>query len=312
MERRIKEIINKKNIFAVICHKDVEPDALGSSIALFILLKRLGKKVFLLNQNRIPSVYKFLPYTDKFRKTFPKNKIDICFVLDSSNLPRIGRLAESLKGRYIINIDHHISNSFFGTLNWVDAKYSSTSEMIYRLYKLLGVDLDRKSALCIYAGIVSDTGSFSYENTSSRTHDIASELIRLGISANKLYRYIYDRFTVQDIKFVARVLSRIQTRDKGRIIYAVFKDFNLEMQGKDLSEFILSFMRSIKDSEVAILFKLIKGGVRINFRSKDRVDVNRIASFFGGGGHRRASAATVYGDLEVIKRKVFKKIEELL
>ncbi len=311
MLKEIKKIIENNKNFLIIAHKNMEADALGSQLALARLLRKLGKKVFLVNADKVPSIYHFLPQADKVKQNIPDTKIDICFVLDCSDLERTGRLAKKLKKFFIVNIDHHVSNTKFGNINWIDKNSTSTCELIYRLYKFLKVSLDKESALCIYAGVLSDTGSFSFVNTSRTAHKISYELLKFGIDSSEVYQRIYNNFSLREIKFCLEVLRSIKSCYKGKIVYCETNEWKKNLKSSsELTEFILSLMRSIKDSEVAILFKYMENKVRINLRSKGKVDVNKVASFFGGGGHTCASAVTIKGTLNSVKKKVLKKIIE--
>ncbi len=312
MLKDIKRIIENNNSFVIASHKNVEADTLGSSLALYILLKTLKKKAKLINQDYIPSAYRFLPYVKKFSRSFKGKSSDIYFVLDCSDLSRTGKFEKFFNDRFIVNIDHHISNTRFGNINWVDPRSSSTSEMIYRLYRYLGVPFSKDSALCIYAGILSDTGCFSFANTSSRTHLIASRLLKFGVEAHLIYQNIYNSFSVSEVKFMINILNNIKTSMGGKIVYTYSNAWRNKKNGSDLTEYILTIMRSIESCEVAVLFKVAGSKVRVNLRSKKFADVNKVASIFGGGGHQRASAVTIEGDFVSVRKKVISTIRRII
>ncbi len=161
--------IRKHNNFLIITHANSEGDALGSELALCLLLRGIGKKVTLVNEDPVPAEYAFLPGADlvqTFRERYRRKTFGAYIFVDCAELSRSGSLAHMpFAGKPVINIDHHISNTNFGTVNWVDPDASSASEMVYRLYKKMGIAFTRESALQLYVGIMTDTGSFKYSNT---------------------------------------------------------------------------------------------------------------------------------------------------
>ena len=317
---KVIDCINKHNSFVVTSHKNLEGDAVGSEIAFYMLLKKLGKKASVVNQDCAPQEYSFLKGS-KFIKRYRRNmklKFQVLAVLDCSDKFRCGAVFElAASGQQILNIDHHISNSNFGDVNWVLPKASSASEMVYRLYKAMRVSLDSDVARALYAGILTDTGSFRYVNTSALTHRIAAELLEFNLDAFKMYRAIYESLSFFDVSLLLEILLTIERHALGKIIAFDIKQGFLKGRPIrfDLSERVLGFGRLIKNSEICVLFKEQRAGVgpvRVNLRSQGKVDVNRIAKFFGGGGHRTASGCTVSGSLEDVKKKVIKKIRQYL
>lgn len=318
--KKIISTIKKHKTFLITAHVNPEGDALGSEISFFMLLKKLGKDAHIVNADITPAEYYFLPAVAnvKHLKGALKNPDFDCFViLDSSDLRRCGEVGKFAKAKPVINIDHHISNDMFGDANWVEPEASSCSEMIYRLYKEMGVPMDKDAAELLYVGIMTDTGSFRYSNTTSRTHEIAADLIKYGLDVARLYKHAYGNVPFEDMKLLADILPTMKRASEGRIIWfelrrKMFKDKRIFF---DINEHILSFARSIKGVEVAALFKenlKSKNEVRVNLRSQGNVDVNKIASHFSGGGHRTASGCTVKGKLSDVKRRVLAKIKAAL
>jgi phosphoesterase RecJ-like protein len=189
--------------------------------------------------------------------------------------------------------------------------------MVYKLYKELGVVIDKPVAICLYVGISTDTGSFRYSNTTSLTHKIAAELLKCGLDVPFIYRNIYENVPYQDMKLLADILPGMRRGAGGKVVWFTIHKNLLKnrLLCFDLSEHLLSYGRAIKDAQVVVLFKENLGSndeVRVNFRSQGKVDVNKIASCFGGGGHRAASGATVHGDLDDIRKKVLARIRKAL
>lgn len=302
MKKVIEAIKNNKK-FLITAHMNLEGDALGSELATYILLKKLKKQVVICNNDPTPKAYSFLPYVRVIRNEINDYKYEVVLVLDCSDSFRTGKVKDYLsRAKYIINIDHHISNTFFGDINWVDPTASSASEMMYRICKELKL-IDKKIALCLYTGIFTDTGSFSYGNTSRKVHKIVSELIKYNISPNKVYENLHSFCQLQDLKFIGKILTFLKTDSTQKVVWVLIKHW--PKKEYDLTEIVFNIMRLIKGAEVFVLFKRLgKRKVRVNFRSRSKVDVNRVAKFFGGGGHKRASGATIEDNLSSVERKV--------
>jgi phosphoesterase RecJ-like protein len=303
MIKKIFQILKNNKRFLITAHMNLEGDALGSELAMYILLKKLGKQVIIYNNDPTPRAYFFLPKVGVIKNELKNSNFDVALVLDCSDSFRTGKVKDLLsRARYIINIDHHISNTFFGDINWVDWRASSVSEMIYRLCKELGI-MNNQIALCLYTGIFTDTGNFTYANTTRRVHKIASELIKYKISPNKIYDFLHSFCEVQDLKFIGGILGSLKVNFNQKIAWAIIKRW--PQKEYDLTEVIFSIMRVLKNIEVFVLFKKLgKHKIRVNFRSRSKVDVNRVAKFFGGGGHKSASGTTVEGDLPSVEKKI--------
>lgn len=320
LEKLVDEIKRNKS-FLITSHVNLEGDALGSELAMCNLLKSLGKRAVIVNDDVIPEEYKFLPGAKKVKRMQQikeKPTADVFLALDCSDLARCRAVSGlSCGAKIILNIDHHISNSYFGKVNWVDPQASSASEMIYELYKKMQLPLNKEAALCIYVGMLTDTGSFHYPNTTARSIEIVAEIVgKFHLNASKIYKGIYESIPLADIKILSRIISEMDDYLGGRIICFEVKEemFRAHKLTIDLTEQVLNFGRLVKEAEVVVLFKenlSRHGQVRVNFRSRN-VDVNKIAQAFGGGGHKNASGATINGQLAAVRRKVLEKIKKQL
>jgi len=309
--------IRKYNNFLITAHTSPEGDALGSVLGVYNLIKKLGKQVTIIIDDQLPYGYDFLPGIKRIRrlgKKFKDIRFDCLVVLDCADLKRAGRVYKlKTNNQPVLNIDHHISNQIFGDVNWVNPRASSCSEMIYHLHKRLRLAMDKDTALVLYTGMMTDTGSFRYSNTTSSTFKAAAELLKFGVNVAQIYRYAYENIPLPEAKLLLKILSKIKFFGQGRI--AVF-EMNSELHkskkiGIDLADHVLSFGRAIRGVEVVVLFKNnsgLKSQVRVNLRSQGSVDVNKIAIFFGGGGHKTAAGCTVPGKVSAVRSKVIAKI----
>lgn len=313
------EAIKKYKKFLITAHVNLEGDSLGSQLAMKKLLTSLGKTAFIVDNDPAPDHYKFLPNADEVSTDIKmKRDFDAIVVLDCPNLKRIGKVQELVtKDKAVINIDHHISNESFGSVNWVDSNASSAGEMVYRLFKAMDVEMTKDVALVLYIAILTDTGSFNYDNTSRATHEIAGELLGYGLKPALVSESVYERRTVSDIKLLNLVLSSLKLNKTGDIAYLEITKKMIEETGADYlkSEGFINYARSIDKARIAILFKEDPNGsnkINVSFRAKGDVDVNGLAAHFGGGGHVKASGCIVEGSLAEVEKKILAKAEEAL
>lgn len=320
--KKIIAQIKRHDNFLITSHINLEGDALGSELAFARLLKALGKNAIIVNEDKLPYGYDFLAGVSsikKYKDSLEGIKFDCLVALDCSDLKRTGEVYRLNKeNKPVINIDHHISNTRFGTFNWVDPYASCACEMIYELYKKMDIKPDKEAALALYVGILADTGSFRYSNTTPATHRIAAELLKYGLDVVEIYKNVYGNLPFKDMRLVAYVLNNIQRRHRGQIAWFEARAGLLKRYEPlcvDLTDYVMNFARAIKDVEVTVLFKEnlgVKNEIRINFRSQGKIDVNKIAQAFGGGGHKSASGCTIHGKLTEVRKRVLRKIEEAL
>lgn len=322
MKAVIEAIKNNKK-FLITAHVNLEGDSLGSQLAMKELLIGMGKSAFILDNDPVPEHYRFLPKAGEVSNRLDKvGDFDAAVVLDCPTLKRTGKVKDIIgkSSKLVINIDHHISNEKFGGINWVDPHASSAGEMVYRLFKEAGVKLTKEVALSLYIAILTDTGSFNYDNTSRVTHEIAGELLGYGLDPALVSESVYERRSVEDIKLLGLVLATLKVNKEGTVAHLEVTKEMLEKTGADIakSEGLINFARSIDKVKVAALFKediKDKNKINVSFRAKgngDIIDVNKIAAIFGGGGHMKASGCIIMGSLEEAKSKVLAKIEEAL
>ncbi len=319
--KAVAEAIKKYNHYLITSHIDVEGDAIGSELAVLSLIKQLGKEGIIVNSEEVPDRYKFLPEWDKIvigdDKKMLKGHENI-IVVDCPTIERSGRIGPIVERSKIkIIIDHHVSNELYGDFNWVDPDASSCGEMIFRLYRDMGLNINEDIAVMLYVAILTDTGSFRYECTTPETHRIASELIKLGVHPPKIAEKIYETKSMGDIELLSKALSTIAVSDDGKIAYLYVTKQMLEdtKMVPERTDGFINFARSIAGSEISIFFRQDvedEGKVHVGFRSKGRANVNVLASKFGGGGHPKASGCLLIGDMPKIMNQVLKTAEEFL
>ena len=308
---KIIKIIKNNKKFILTSHKNLEGDALGSELGLMFLLRKLNKEVVIYNQDAVPFNYKFLPGISRIKNAvLSPRKFDVGIFLDCASLERAGRPAEFVRNSgVVVNIDHHASNTNFGDINWVLGKASSTAELVYRLYKKFFKKVDYGPALCLYTGMSTDTGFFSYSNSSASTYAAAAELVECGVSPDYVYHKVYDSFSIKDITALAAVISKTEAYFGEKVVVVPFGP-RKKVKSGDAGDFIFSVLRNSSRAEVFILMRRIgRNKVKVNFRSRGGFNVNTLAAAFGGGGHKNSAGAVVSGSILSVKKKVLSLIK---
>jgi phosphoesterase RecJ-like protein len=313
------DAIKKGDNFLLAAHVNPEGDSIGSQLAMYHLLKKLGKNAVIVNHDRVPENLNFLPGAADVKTELPEDfKPSVALVLDCPVMVRVGTVIDHLNEiGMIVNIDHHISNEYYGDVNWVDAEASSAGEMIYRLAREMKVDVDKDMATDVYAAMVTDTGMFSYDNTTDYTHVIAAELMRLGVSPKKMFSEIYEKRSAAQVKLLGKALATLKMEENGQLAHITLtRDMVIDegIKGVSTDEFI-NYPRSVKGIKVAVFFKESvenAGTVNVSFRSTGDINVDEIASRFGGGGHQKASGCVIKEPLGPAKEMVLTEVRKIL
>lgn len=308
------EIKKAKNILINI-HRNPDLDSIGSATALYQALIKMKKKVTLICPHKIPENFKFLKGTDLVEtidfKTWAgkPGPYDLFLILDSGSYDIVtGSKEIKLPNIKKIIIDHHQTNKWSDyLLKLLDIEASSTAEIVYQILLDWNVMIDPKIATSIFAGIASDTVFFKYEKNAKKTFQIATELLNSGADKNKIVEQSFDSFDFDLIQLIGEFLTKMQ---KGNgYIYSVLDNKTFIKFGKQRGarEIVANlFARSIKNFDFGIMaVEFEKDKFAVSFRSKS-VDVSVIAKKFGGGGHKNAAGATIYGNIDQVIKKIKK------
>ncbi len=299
-------------------HSRPDGDAVGSVLALArVLGKNPGQEVVAC-VDQLPPGLAFLPGTDRLTlwPAVPEDfQPEVFVALDCGSAARLGDgYPYFVSARLRINIDHHISNDFYGDYNLIDPDAAATGEIIYFLLKEMKVPLSIQTAACLYAAIATDTGSFRFTNTTATTHRIAAELHETGLDCFALSQQLFDTRTPQEIRLLAAVLGTFDLALDGRVAILTIRQTMLD--DHDIldaeAENYAGYARSVLGVQVAVLLREQADVVRVSLRSRDSTDVNAIAQLFGGGGHQKASGAVIRGTLEEVKERVLQTVADFL
>ena len=316
--KTVLNTIRRHRKFLVTTHYNPDADAVSSALAMAMFLKSKAKQVHVLNEDACPQWLKFLPGTPVFKKASDKAQVDYeaAIVLDCGDLKRVGSVKKFIQeGKPLINIDHHVTNDSFGSINVVQSKASSTCEIIFDLFKAAKYPLNKNLALLLYAGIMTDTGSFRFENTSAHSHAVAEKLMAFKFSAARVYDRLYVGIPVANMKMFTDVIHRAKLLDGNRVYCVSLSKGVVDRFSKsfDLKEKLFTFLRSIEGIEVVvILTELNPKEVRVNLRSQNNFDVASLAQKFDGGGHKKAAGCKIYEPLPQAQKIICRAIHELL
>lgn len=314
---QLKDILLKSNSIALCTHFNPDGDTIGCVTALYLGLKKLGKKVKAYTTG--PLFEKFHLYlknlADMEITTPCEDEFELLIFLDCASLKRV-LPTEDYKPKHfrIINIDHHPDNTNFGYINVVDPKAAATAEIIYKLLKSLNCEIDQDIATSLYIGIITDTGKFCYSSVTSETHNIISDLLTTGIKPDEINNLVYEQESLNSILLAGIALSKIKSEYDGKLLWTLVTQKLLEETGSKAedSDLILDLMRLIEKSNVCVLFRESEESIKVSLRSKNLINMNKIAHRFNGGGHERASGCRLKMPIEQAETIIINAIKQEL
>lgn len=313
MLRRISALIGRHRTFLITAHERLDGDALGSELALFGILEGLGKEAVVYNQDPTPESYLFLPGSDRIVHELPPiGPFDAAFVLDCSELERVGRESDRIGTiPNLINIDHHVSNGGFCDVRLIDPQASSTGELIFRLARDMGLSVTVEMATCLYTAILTDSGGFRYGNTRRGTLLTAADLVGAGADPQWISENVYEADSPARLRLLAAILPTLAIEQGGRVGSLVVTQKALADAGAlpEHTEGFVDLPRTIRGVEISVLYaELPDGRFKLSLRSKGSANVERVARVFGGGGHTNAAGCKAEGELSEIRRRVIEAI----
>lgn len=311
------EIIKSSKNILIISHVNPDGDTLGTMCALqSAIYQQYKKKAEMLILSKLPKVYEFLPniHEAKTLDMFDKSReYDLVIAVDVASLDRLID-AQVLfdKAKFTINIDHHRTNNNFGNLAIVEPKASSSGEVLYKILKQLGWQMNFDTITCIYTAILTDTGGFRFENTSAEVFRIAAELTEKGINPKELYKKCYETKSKAAVLFQNYCVSKAIFSSDDKIVYTVVykKDIEKFAVGDDATDGIAEALRSIDSTDVSFVVKEVDAKIcKISMRSK-KANIANVCSVFGGGGHKFAAGCTIKLSCDEAVKKLLAEISK--
>ncbi|BBD07921.1 DHH family phosphoesterase [Desulfovibrio ferrophilus] len=314
--KAISQRLRDGESFLIVAHSSPDGDAIGSSTALGHILQSMGKRVVLYNESRLPKPFCWVPLPCPLVQDVPNEKFDWIISLDCGDKHRMGSaMAENFGAKGTINIDHHLGNPEFAEINWVDTGYAAVGEMIAVLARELDMPLSDKLGECIYLAIVTDTGSFSFGNTSPRTLELAAEILRQGLDPSAFVANLQNQWTLGRMKLWSRIFAQAELHCAGQlgVIHITKEMFENTGTSSEDTDGVVNFIGRIKGVKAAILLREDSPELtKISLRSTGDINVQAIAAELGGGGHKNASGCAVHAPIDKAEQTVLEVAARLL
>jgi len=296
-------------------HINSDGDGLGSEVALAAWLREKGTEAFIVNPTSVPKSLDFLVPDRVWVVDAGSSKAgelcaaaDVAVVLDTGEVPRIGRVRPLIDGVPTVVVDHHPSgDQAIGGVSFRDSTACATGELVYDIILAAGGPWSPVGDLALYVAILTDTGSFRFSNATPASHNVVAELVARGVRPEETYRRVYGTFPHRRLMLLRSALAELEIAPEARVAWMTVPSEEYDRLGatSDDLEGLVDYPRSVEGVEVGLLFRrTTRGGTKISFRSNGDVDVNELARRFGGGGHVSASGALVEGSLEDVRNEV--------
>jgi bifunctional oligoribonuclease and PAP phosphatase NrnA len=310
----IRQVIDRARVIACLPHKDADADSLGSALGFALSMRAMGRDVRVLVPSPLPRMLEYLPGFDTISEEV--GDIDALFTFDCATVARFGDKQELIQRTgTVVNVDHHVSNEGFGTINLIEATASATGQVVHRLLTTIGAPITPDVATNLYAALFTDTGGFRHENTTETALRLGADLVAAGANPGWVALKSYKSRSVPQIKLEGLAVARLHTELEGRLVWSQITQAMLEEAGADMmeSEGVIDQLQSIDTMEIAILFKENSPGVtKVSVRTRDPYDATAVCRPFGGGGHHRAAGAEMREPLAVFEPRVLDVARELL
>ena len=288
--------IDANESFLISSHLSLDGDCVGSQLSMMWYLKAKGKRAVCYCADPLPQKLSFLKDSELITQNRPPETFDVLMILDCSNISRVGWDVRESAAKFIINIDHHRDNTNFGALNYVNPTASATGEIIFSFFRAYGIDIPAHVAESIYTAVMTDTGGFRFNNTSSRVLRDCAELAELGADCSEIYEKAYSRHTPQALMLRARIWSTLKFHLDGKVCCMDMPMSVLDELGAKYSdsEGMADNTVTADGVEVGIMTKHTPEETHFSLRSRGRIDVGGLAkTVSGGGGHSCAAGCTI-------------------
>ena len=302
----IVKAIQNANDIVVLTHDIPDGDAIGSSMAMYLSLKQMGKNVDVVIPD-FPENFKFLPCVNEIKKEGKKESYDVAIALDCGDIKRLGELAKCFENANTkIQIDHHKINSMFGDYNFVNPMSPACCQVLIVVLESLGIEITEEIGACLLAGIITDTGGFKYQGVTAETFEFTAALLNKGVNVSNIYKRVMQVVSKARFELTKRAMNRMEFLEDGKIAftYITKEDEEETNSGMNDHEGIVEKGRDVEGVEVSIFIREKSDGYKISLRSNDYVNVADICLMFSGGGHIKAAGGEMTGTFEQVKEKI--------
>lgn len=310
----ILEEIKKAQTIVILTHENPDGDAIGSSLAMYMALKQMGKNPDLIIPE-LPRVYNFMPCVDEIKKEGNIETYDLAIALDAATIKMLNGWSNYFETAKVnITIDHHSSNTMYADYNFVNPDSPACAQVLINIIEYFGVEIDKEIGTCILTGIITDTGGFQYQSTTPETFEFASKLLKKGVNVSDIYKRVMNTKTRANFELRRRAIERMELLEEGKIAFTYITKKDEEEVNAESGdhEGIVEEGRSIEGVEVSIFTRETSKGFRVSLRSNRYVNVSDVCLMFGGGGHFHAAGCTITQNLDQVKEKIVNQVKMYL
>lgn len=311
----IRDALDSASRISCLAHKDADADSLGSALGFALSMRALGRDARVLVPSPMPRLLDHLPGFDTISEA-DGGDVGVLFTFDCATTARFGDKEDLIaKARLVVNVDHHVSNEGFGSINLIEPLASATGQVVYDLLSALGAPITADVATNLYAALFTDTGGYRHENTTEAALRLGADLVAAGADPAWVALKSYNSRSVPQLKLEGLAVASLQTEFDGRLVWSAITQEMLAQTGADMmeSEGVIDELQSIDTMEVAVLFKETEPGVtKVSVRTREPLDATQVCAPFGGGGHRRAAGAELNEPLATFAPRVLEVARELL
>ena len=307
----ILEEINKAEKIVIITHENPDGDAIGSSLAMKLALKQLGKDADVIIPE-FPKTFEFLPGIDEVKKESNIEEYDLAIALDCASIKLLNGFAKYFDSAKIkVAIDHHSSNTMFADYNYVDQDAPACAQLLLVVFSYFNINVTKDIGTCILAGIITDTGGFRYEGVTADTFRFVADLCEKGIKVSQVYSQVFASKTRAKFELHRIALNRLEFLEEGKVAFTyVTKTDEKQVEAKNGDyDGLVENGRDVEGVEVSVFLRETDKGIKVSLRSKNYVNASKVAMMFGGGGHIRAAGCTIQGTIEQAKNQIINRVK---
>ncbi len=312
----IIEEINKAEKIVILTHETPDGDAIGSSLAMNLALKQLGKNPDVIIKE-VSKVFDFLPGREDIKDSSDVEKYDLAISLDCADFKRLVGNEYFENAKKTIVIDHHGSNKMYGDIDFVNPVSPACCQILIGMFQYFGIKIDKQLGTCILTGIITDTGGFRYSGVTPETFEFTAELLEKGVNVSEIYKRVLETKTKANFELMKKIVDRMEFFEDGKVTFSYITNNDLQEVNAGVGdhEGLVEIGRDIEGVEVSIFIRESdkeENAYKVSMRSNDYVNVADVCLMFGGGGHEKAAGALVQGDIDKVKQKVLAEVKKVL
>lgn len=312
----IIENIKKAETIVILTHEAPDGDAIGSTLAMKVALKQLGKETDVVIRE-FPKVFDFLPGRKEIKLDTNIEKYDLAISLDCADLKRLDGNEYFEKAKQTIVIDHHGSNKMYGDFNFVNPVAPACCQILIGMFEYFNIKIDKELGTCILTGIITDTGGFRYSGVTPETFEFTADLLARGVNVSDIYKRVLETKTKPNFELMKRITDRMEFLENGKVTFTYITNQDLKEVNAGVGdhEGLVEIGRDIEGVEVSIFIRQKEDNgnfYKVSMRSNEYVNVSDVCFRFGGGGHEKAAGALIQGEIKEVKQKILNEIKKVL